>query len=352
MELSRNDTKMMQALSVLAMVCLHLFDRWDYEGLYTPLLYFRGIPLSFYLAQLSDFCVMGFAFCSGYGHAMQYARNADRKAQYRHRLRGVLQLYVNYWVVVLAFGLLSVLMGQGDRMPGSVRDLLLNFTGLETTYNGACWYVFTYAVIVAASPLLLDFGMKRNLLLSAGASAAMYIVSFAVRFKLGSENWFLQQFGKFGMTAAEYMIGVYCVRLAVFPRLRCLSQKCGKAVRGCAAAAIFLALLYARTSVIPSTFFAPASGAVLLAVFAVLRKPVWLEKALLFIGGHSTNIWLTHMFFYAVLFKNLVFCAKYPILIMGLMLALTIFSSYVIGFAAGPAIKAINRKLDGYRRAI
>ena len=38
MELSRNDTKMLQGLSVLAMVWLHLFDR-DYTGLFTPLIF-------------------------------------------------------------------------------------------------------------------------------------------------------------------------------------------------------------------------------------------------------------------------------------------------------------------------
>lgn len=41
MELSKNDSKMLQGLSVLAMVCLHLFDR-DYTGLFTPLLFGGG----------------------------------------------------------------------------------------------------------------------------------------------------------------------------------------------------------------------------------------------------------------------------------------------------------------------
>ena len=68
MELSKNDAKMIQGLSVLAMVWLHLFDTWNYEGVFKPLVFFKGIPLAVYVAQLSDFCVMGFAFCSGYAH--------------------------------------------------------------------------------------------------------------------------------------------------------------------------------------------------------------------------------------------------------------------------------------------
>ena len=69
MEFSKNDSKMLQGLSVLAMVWLHLFDR-DYTGLFSPVLFVGGVPLSFYLGQLSDFCVFGFAFLSGYAHML------------------------------------------------------------------------------------------------------------------------------------------------------------------------------------------------------------------------------------------------------------------------------------------
>lgn len=41
MELSKDDSKMLQGLSVLAMVWLHLFDR-DYTGLFTPIVFIGG----------------------------------------------------------------------------------------------------------------------------------------------------------------------------------------------------------------------------------------------------------------------------------------------------------------------
>lgn len=41
MELTKRDTKMIQGLSVLAMLCLHLFDK-DYTGLFTPLIFVGG----------------------------------------------------------------------------------------------------------------------------------------------------------------------------------------------------------------------------------------------------------------------------------------------------------------------
>lgn len=41
MELTKTDSKMLQGLSVLAMVWLHLFDR-DYTDLFTPILFGGG----------------------------------------------------------------------------------------------------------------------------------------------------------------------------------------------------------------------------------------------------------------------------------------------------------------------
>ena len=53
--LSKSDTNMLQGLAILAMLILHLFDRLDYENLYTPILYLADKPIIFYFAQLSDF---------------------------------------------------------------------------------------------------------------------------------------------------------------------------------------------------------------------------------------------------------------------------------------------------------
>ncbi len=98
MELTKNDSKILQGLSVLAMVCLHLFDR-DYHGIYTPLVFLGGVPLSFYFAQLSDFCVFGFAFLSGYAHMCQFERNDF----YKRRLKGLLSLLCTYWTIMVLY---------------------------------------------------------------------------------------------------------------------------------------------------------------------------------------------------------------------------------------------------------
>lgn len=54
------------------------------------------------------------------------------------------------------------------------------------------------------------------------------------------------------------------------------------------------------------------------------------EKVFTFLGTHSTNIWLIHMFFYLYMFPGLVFSAKYPVLILLYLLAICVAFSYAI----------------------
>lgn len=51
MELQKEDSKMLQAFSVMAMVCLHLFDR-DHTDLFQPLVFSRGFRCPFMWGSL------------------------------------------------------------------------------------------------------------------------------------------------------------------------------------------------------------------------------------------------------------------------------------------------------------
>ena len=64
----------------------------------------------------------------------------------------------------------------------------------------------------------------------------------------------------------------------------------------------------------------------------------------LLLGKHSTNIWLVHMFFYLVLFGGFAYSAKYPVLILGLMLAVCFVASMLIELLYQPVLALLERK--------
>lgn len=170
----------------------------------------------------------------------------------------------------------------------------------------------------------------------------MYLAAFYIRFQLPHNSWALDQFGKLGMTLFEYMMGVYCVKLGVFDKIQKAVRRLPIIALNVLLLLVVFAAVYARAKIIPSVVFAPISGFLFLTAFWLWNKPRFVEKSLLFVGKHSTNIWLVHMFFYASIFDKLVFVARYPIAILAFMLLLTIASSVIIHLIHDP----ISKKID------
>ena len=89
-------------------------------------------------------------------------------------------------------------------------------------------------------------------------------------------------------------------------------------------------MLIGHTLVIPSLFIAPFTGLVIIFIFSTIEKPKWVKNGFTFLGYHSTNIWLIHMFFYRYIFVNFVFIGKYPLVILGIMLVITLICSILL----------------------
>ena len=328
---------MLQGLAILAMVWLHLFDRRDFAGLFQPLIFIREIPLSFYVAQLSDFCVFCFAFCSGYAHMSLFGEEHF----YKRRLKGLLKLLIQYAFVVVLFSGIGLLTGQGNLIPGSFLEFLGNITLINVSYNGAWWYMWAYVLLVLLSPLILYTVKKTKPWIILIAGFVIYCGAFVLRFKVPTSNYFLQRLGPFGMTLYEYVLGCVCFKAGFISKTYKQWEKLPAWGRISISIVLLISLLAARTLLIPSLFFAPLSGAVIMMLFHFWKKPAVVKKSFLFFGKHSTNIWLTHMFFYLTLFKDHVYIARFPLAIYCYMLLITVAVSYILIFMEKPILKRI-----------
>lgn len=65
---------------------------------------------------------------------------------------------------------------------------------------------------------------------------------------------------------------------------------------------------------------------------ALLKINELFRRILLFIGKHSTNIWLVHMQFYMIFMKDFVFMTDTVLGCFVIVMALSIISSYVIKY--------------------
>ena len=340
-EFTHSDTKMIHGLAVMAMVILHLFDRLEFRGMYNPVLYLFGKPLIFYIAQLSDFCVMGFAFCSGYALYKQY-QESEVKTYYKRRIKSLLILLANYWLILFIFTVVSILIGNGENMPGTVGEFIGNFLTVNTTYNGAWWYLFIYILLIFLSPLIFVICNRLPVVISSIGLFGIYCSAYYIRFKVVPDNWFLVKYSLFGMTLAEFCIGVFCLKgnwLEVLSRIIKRIPRLGKII---GSIIIWCGMLIGHTLIVSSLFIAPVTGLIIIVLFTLWKKPKFIESFFLWMGRHSTNIWLIHMFFYFHLFKDLVYIVRYPLAILTLMLAICIGCSYIINMLLQPVNKKIT----------
>ena len=331
MELTKEDNQMAKGLAIIGMVALHLFCRLG-KLPYTPVVYIGGTPLIYYIGLFGDLCVPIYCFCSGYAHYLLMQKHGEKYPQVM--LRKIGSFLKNYWVVLILFTFLGLLFDKTNTIPGSLGTFLGNFFLVKMNYNGAWWFVLTYIILTIISPIIIKIVNRIDIMLLVVISGGIYFICYIFRFVYSLPissiplSWLWNQTILVGTSQFAYIVGMLCRKENV---ITCLKKRMGDLEKfRKIIILVFPMVLFCFHCVIQSAIVAPITGLGTLICFYLWNKPKWIEKTFLFLGKHSTNIWLIHMFFYARLFTNFVFVAKYPILIFALMMSVCIGVSYII----------------------
>ncbi len=146
----------------------------------------------------------------------------------------------------------------------------------------------------------------------------------------------------FGTSQFSFIVGTIFAKEKVFSKTVHRLNNVSFKNTLCYGGIISLVILH---SFYESAIIAPITGVSLIFMFVIMNKSIWVEKVLVYFANHSTNIWLTHMFFYETIFTSLTFAPRYPILIFVWLLILCIISSYIINAMYRPLIKLFESKV-------
>ncbi|MDZ4992186.1 acyltransferase family protein [Clostridium perfringens] len=328
------------------MLLLHLFCIKSYEGLYTPLIFIGEVPLVYYLALFGDCCVVIYCFCSGCGLMISYENN--RQEYLRKNLIRIFKLYINFWIILFIFVVvLGFITGRSNEHPGILKTFLLTFTAISPGYNGAWWFLTTYIILVLISPFINNIIKKYNIYGVLIISFIFYFLAYIQRIKgiimLENEmlNWAIRQLALFGTSQLPFVIGGVFAYRRIYSKIYNTAERIKyKNILG-VSVIIFMIIAH---GFVEGLFVAVFIGVVFICVFNIIDKPRWINKLLDYLSNHSTNMWLIHMFFYMIYFKNLVFALRYSFLIFPWLIILCLASSYIIKLIEKP----INEVLDKY----
>lgn len=328
MELTATQTNQTKGIAILMMVFLHLFNR-DYKNLFNPLIFIGEKPMSYYISLFCDACLPIYLFCSGYGLYISYLNNDVNKYSKMNMIR-IKKLLINYWVALLLFAvILGSILGLSDDYPGSVKKFMMNFSTVNSSYNGSWWFLFTYILLATLSVPLFKIADRYPI----GGFAVFFILyclgySLKTRFAFMAFNEFfnvvITQIINFLFTLFQFMLGVYAYKYSVFSKLKMYTLRVQYRNFFLAFSVLMLIIIH---GVIPSLFIAVAF-ILIFNLFDLKSKSA--AKVLDYFAFHSTNIWLVHLFFVSIFFSGFVYGFKYVLVIYAVVLISSIFSSYVI----------------------
>ena len=343
-ELTRDDSKAIQGIAILFMLALHLFCRRENLP-YIVSLYFNDVPILYYLGLWGDQCVALFCFCAGYASYLQQEKY-EKKVYIKYSVKRVAKLLINYWIVVALFSLIGLLVGKGDLIPGSYIDFFCNFFLLSNSYNGAWWFLLIYLLLVVMSTLLYRIVKEQNDVIVLGGISIIYFISYLIRFdilvvpSLGIiSNWFIRQSALLGTAALPYIWGMFFYKNLIVTKIRKIGWRF-PGITIIVVTIIAFAVCIVTHGMEESLILAP-----IYAVITVCVVSLWKGKIIIllkYIGEHSTNIWLIHMFYYLVLFDGFIFVFRYPLVIYIIMCGLCLLSSYVVNLILVNIVSRIN----------
>lgn len=322
----------MKGVAIIFMIWGHLFNNMSLMESVVPLFKIHNENIE-YLISFAVNPVQFFLFLSGYGLYLSYL---SRK---RNNTKRLLRLYIHYWIVLAIFVSLGALIVGKEQYPGTIQKLLLNFTGLKTSYNHEMWFLFPYCVIALLSKYLFNFYGKMNSVKVFILSFSIYIcVRLASRFDASFLNGFilLKQLDNMLTFQFSFTLGYLTAKSMNSPNnyIRLLKQR----------PIIAFIILFLSVFIIISlrnyyhSIFYPFYVLVFSTAFMSIKKSKFINNIFENLGKRSTSIWFCHTYFCYYFFHDFIYGFKYSILIFFVLLC--------VSYAVAICLDYLNNKIQ------
>lgn len=309
--ITKNKSESLKFIAVILMILLHTFafperiDKFGFISFFT----INNVPVEVYIGRFGEICVSIFIFLSGYG---MYIKYRDNSCIYKNIFNKLFKFYINYWTVFMIFIPIGIYM---NKYVLNLKQLLLNFIGLKSTYNGEWWFIRLYIMLILLYPVFVKLICKYNkywiLILSFlmniigfGATKIFinignkYIIFDLISILIGGQFLFL-----LGIIVAKYGIfNNWNIKLNLSKNIYCI---------------ITFVISITIAILVNISIVGEISKLILVPILCyTIANSINDNNILSNFGKYSTNMWLMHSFFIYYLFQDFTFKLKYSVLIL------------------------------------
>lgn len=276
--LSLKDTNVLKGIGLLLLLCHHLF--YVQKGLYDDIHLAGGHYLVQDIGIWCKVCVAIFVFLSGYGltvGAMNTEGVKDVKHFYWHRFS---KLLMNYWFIWLLFVPISVIVfGRtftDAYQTNIIPKFFLDFFGVINCfgwygYNATWWFYSCIIVLYFAFPWLYKM-MDNNLWVLVASIVAIYFIP-------------IPQILSIRIYFACFVMGMLLCRYKESVKITPILW-----------ISLFAILSVERFVAKDVILFDSVLTLSLVMAYKSIKLPTFISKSLEFIGKHSMNIFLLHLY--------------------------------------------------------
>lgn len=316
-ELTVSDTQVLKGIALVLLLIHHLFflDR----GLYHDC-YIGTVPIVQTLGLVSKVCVAIFVFLSGYGLVKSCERNLSFSIVqfYKKRLSN---LYMNYWFIYLLFVPFLYFFFHTDVYP-SFLYFCIDFLGLARcfqtpTYNATWWF---YSCIL---PLYIIFPLLRYLL-DKGLWFLLVVISEVFLLK----GPFVSYLAPIQYYLLPFVVGMVFAKLQVLSVLAKYRYLASSFLWGIL---LIFSILWRQFGFKIKDVCVDTVIVVLgVILFSMIKNRMKVDnRALMFLGKHSFNIFLFHTFLIDY-FRPYVYCSMNPFISFMILLLMSSVVSIII----------------------
>lgn len=323
--LTKYESLQLKGSAILIMVFLHLFNPEEYINRCVLCCMFLGRPLVSQLATYSEICVSLYLFLSGYGLYIQFEKN-NRIFVWKR----IFKLYLSFWASFIVFVPIGCLIVP-DLYPKDIWTFIENITAWKTSYNWTWWFIFPYILLLLVSNILFKCVSCWRFSFSIVFSILIYVTAYLVISLYKPylrEYYILSVLFEFFRMICIFMWGALFVKYDLFSKLK--NMICLNPLYNNILIFFILFLSFVVRSLIPIHAASILYTIVFVCCFYMIKKEHKIDAFFAFMGRHSINIWLIHAFFCWYYFSDFIYGLKYPVLIYGTTLGLSIMASFAI----------------------
>jgi hypothetical protein len=330
--ISKEQSNMLKGMAILFMVFLHLFNSLSFVRDYTPLLYVGDIPFVHWLCRAMN-PVAFYLLISGYG---LYYSHISGKLDLVFNTKRIFKLYLYWWVCLIIMIPIGLIMAP-ERFSMSFYIILRNISAINTSWYPQAWFLFPYVLIVFSSEYVFKFLDRIGPCISFISSILLYYgASFLISRHHYCDSVFMQIFFPYFQCLGVFCLGsIFCMlandKNIIFPKYRCNNT----------ILALILIMLVLLTSWLNLPIFRIVYVILFVLTFIQMSLGKRVKAVLMYMGGVSTAIWLTHSYYCYYIFHDFVFGFKYPLIIF----LVTVFCSMITALVINYIINLLSEML-------